>query len=187
MARRVLNEVKDAGQGPILNMGMQRLSRVQTTSSNDAWYTDAGRRCYIQRDKTDSRIIYHGAWQGYSANSYQSGMGCRFHNSGNNAVATRNYGWGYIWQHNAGSDMGGGTNLFKAMGSIENLGNETGQCSVRIGWNSLSGGNNRPASYWCGNSADDNRAKGTHYGYWNVMEIDNSKCSYQTNSYSGGL
>ena len=187
MARKVLNKPADTGQGPILNMGMQRLTRHSVDSSPDVWHTSYGRRCYIQRDTTSSVILYSGSWQGSTISSYQSGMGARFYNSGNNAVGSKNHGWGYIWQNNSGSDMGNCTILFKAMGSISGVANEVGNCSVRIGWASRDGSQNRPGTIWCGDNNDDSRAKGTQYGFWNVMEVDGSKVTHDTNSRSDGL
>ena len=187
MARKVLNKPVSAGQGPILNMGMQRITRHSVDSSPDVWHTSSGRRCYIQRDTTSSVILYTGSWMGNTVSSYQCGMGCRFYNSGNNAVGNKNHGWGYIWQNNSGSDMGSCTQLFKAMGSISGVANETGTCSVRIGWQSSTGSPNKPAHVWAGDANDDARAGGMHYGYWNVMEVDGSKVTHDTNSRSDGL
>ena len=73
------------------------------------------------------------------------------------------------------------------MGSISGVANEVGNCSVRIGWASRDGRQNRPGTIWCGNNNDDSRAKGTQYGFWNVMEVDGSKVTHDTNSRSDGL
>ena len=187
MARRLLNKPASTGQGPILNMGMSRITRHTVSTNNDSWFTADGRGCNIQRDTTSSVILYTGAWQGSTISSYQCGMGARFYNSGNNAVGNKHHGWGYIWQNNSGADMGGSTVLFKAMGSMSGIANETGNCTVRLGWQSHSGGTNRPGYIWAGNSNEDNRAGGMHYGYWNVMEVDGSKVTHDTNSKSSGL
>ena len=187
MARRLLNKPATTGQGPILNIGMKRIDRHTVPTSSNSWYTTNGRRCYIQRDTTSSVVLYSGSWMGSTISSYQSGMGVNFYNSGNNHVGNSSYGWGYIWQNHGGSDMGACSILFKAMGSISGMANETGNCSLRIGWKSRDNSQNRPGYMWAGDNNEDNRAMGTHYGYWNVMEIDGSKVTHDTNSRSDGL
>ena len=189
MARRLLNKPAATGQGPILNMGMQRITRHSVDSSPDVWHTSSGRRCYIQRDTTSSVILYTGSWMGNTVSSYQCGMGCRFYNSGNNAVGDRSYGWGYIWQNNSGTDMSNSAHLFRPMQIFDASGemnNETGQISFRIGHNSKSGGNQQPANTWAGDYNNDARQRGDHYGYWQVMEIDSSKIAHANDSHTGG-
>ena len=111
-------------------------------------------------------------------------MGVNFYNSGNNHVGNNSFGWGYIWQNHGGSDMGACSILFKAMGSISGMANETGNCSLRIGWKSRDNSQNRPGYMWAGDNNEDNRAMRTHYGYWNVMEIDGSNVTHDTISRS---
>ncbi len=189
MARRVLNKAAVSGDpSPILNYGMSRIDRFQPGSGNNRWWTSDGLRCYVNRESTSSKCIVNGAWLGSGSHSYHSGMGVRMYNSGNNSIHTE-YGWGYIWQNNSGTDMSNSAHLFRPMQIFDASGemnNETGQISFRIGHNSKSGGNQQPANTWAGDYNNDARQRGDHYGYWQVMEIDSSKIAHANDSHTGG-
>ena len=188
MARFIHNKPAVSGS-TILNVGMTRIPEYSTPNQNNNFgVSSGGRECILKREHSNSKVIAMGAWQGDTASSYLSGMATQVRDSSGNALNTA-YGWGYIWQNNSGSNMGGATHLFKMMTLHDAgaIGTWTGDMKVNIGWNSRDGSTNKPAQYWSGDNGRDGRARHDHFGFWHAMEVAPDKIDFNSNSHAGGV
>ena len=181
MARKVLNVAAASNQGAILSVSNTKTSTYTPSSTNNNWNIGAGFQWTFNKTRSDSYTLAKLSWQGgEGTHSYFSGMGLRaVRPSGN---THERYGWSYYWRHNNGSD--GDDHLFSMMSgwAPSDYANETGNMSMRIGWSSANGSNNRPAARWCETRAQDSRGHVDIQNYSWMIEVHPDNMNWQTSS-----
>lgn len=182
MARKVLNVTAASGSSAILSVSDTKTSTYVTSTTNNNWNIGAGFQWTFNKTRSDSYTLAKMSWQGGDggAHSYFSGMGLRaIRPSGN---SNDRYGWSYYWRHNSGSD--GDDHLFSMMSgwAPSDYANETGNMSMRIGWSSSNGSNNRPSGRWCETRSQDSRGHANVQNYSWMIEVHPDNMNWQTNS-----
>ena len=181
MARKLLNASTTSGSSAILSVSNTKSSTYSVPTTNSNWNIGSGFQWTFNKTRSDSYTLAKMSWQGgVQTHSYFSGMGLRaIRPSGN---SHDRYGWSYYWRHNAGSD--GADHLFSMMSgwAPSDYANETGNMSMRIGWSSSNGSNNRPAERWCETRAQDSRGHKDVVNYSWMIEVHPDNMNWQTNS-----
>lgn len=181
MARKLLNASTTSGSSAILSVSNTKSSTYSVPTTNSNWNIGSGFQWTFNKTRSDSYTLAKMSWQGgVQTHSYFSGMGLRaIRPSGN---THDRYGWSYYWRHNAGSD--GDDHLFSMMSgwAPSDYANETGNMSMRIGWSSSNGSNNRPAERWCETRAQDSRGHKDVVNYSWMIEVHPDNMNWQTNS-----